>query len=130
MPSSTLTSAVTLTPGQIWTFIIAMVGLILTILNIWDKIVTMKKNADAPIKDLQKRVTELEVKQLDQEHRLEDGSEIFKRQAKINKMFERVNLAFIDFEISYCNNTGYTETENLMKAKQLLEELLTNDEDW
>lgn len=122
--------AVTLTPGQIWTFIIAMVGLILTILNIWDKIVTMKKNADAPIKDLQKRVTELEVKQLDQEHRLEDGSEIFKRQAKINKMFERVNLAFIDFEISYCNNTGYTETENLMKAKQLLEELLTNDEDW
>lgn len=122
--------AVTLTPGQIWTFIIAMIGLILTILNIWDKIVTMKKNADAPIKALQERVTALEVKQLDQEHRLEDGSEIFKRQAKINKMFERVNLAFIDFEISYCNNTGYTETENLMKAKQLLEELLTNDEDW
>ena len=129
MPA-TLTSTITLTPGQIWTFIIAMIGLILTILNIWDKIVTMKKNADAPIKALQERVTALEVKQLDQEHRLEDGSEIFKRQAKINKMFERVNLAFIDFEISYCNNTGYTETENLMKAKQLLEELLTNDEDW
>ena len=122
--------AVTLTPGQIWTFIIALIGSILTILNIWDKIVTMKKNADAPIKALQERVTALEVKQLDQEHRLEDGSEIFKRQAKINKMFERVNLAFIDFEISYCHNTGYSETENLMKAKQLLEELLTNDEDW
>ena len=122
--------SLTLTPGQIWTFIIAMIGLILTILNIWDKIVTIKKNADAPIKALQERVTALEVKQLDQEHRLEDGSEIFKRQAKINKMFERVNLAFIDFEISYCNNTGYTKTENLMKAKQLLEELLTNDEDW
>lgn len=119
----------TLTAGQLGTAAIALIGLILTILNIVDRVTTMRKNANAPFKELQDRVTVLEVKVLDQETRLLKGNDTFRKQAKFNNMLERVILAFIDFEIAYCHNTGYTDTVNLMKAKSTLEDLLTNDKD-
>lgn len=119
----------TLTPGQLATAAIALIGLILTILNIIDRVATMRKNANAPFKELQERVTVLEVKVLDHDNRLLKGNDAFRKQDKFNNMLERVILAFIDFEIAYCHNTGYTDTANLMKAKSTLEKLLTNDED-
>lgn len=118
----------TLTAGQLGTAVIALIGLILTILNIVDRVATMRKNANAPFKELQDRVTVLEVKVLEQEGRLLKGNDAFRKQDKFNNMIERVILAFIDFEIAYCHNTGYTDMSNLMKAKNTLEELLTNDE--
>lgn len=119
---------ITVTPGQIASAILAIIGLVLTILNIIDKITNMKKNADAPMKEIQARLTALEVKAIDHEQRLLKGNDTFRKQDRINKMFERVNLAFIDFEIAYCHNTGYESTESLMKAKGILEELLTDED--
>lgn len=117
------------TTEQIIAAFIALIGFILTILNIVDKSIALKKNADAPFRELERRVTALEVKVEGNNQSLKKGNDNFRKQEKINTMFERIQLAFVDFEVAYCHSQGYTNTESLMKAKSLLEKLLTNDDD-
>ncbi len=116
----------TFTTGQAFTFIVAIIGLGLTIINIYDKLTTIKKNADAPFKDLEKRVTALEVKQNENEDRFKRGNDHFRNQSEFNKMFMQVQLAFVDFEMAFCQHTNYTDTGDLIKAKNNLQTALTN----
>lgn len=115
------------TAGQVFTFVIAIIGLVLTVLNIYDKVTNIKKAADAPIKELEQRVTTLEVKNAENENRLLKGNDQFRQQSEYNKMFMQVQLAFIDFELAFCQNTNYTKTENLEKAKKLIQDAMTNN---
>ncbi len=115
----------TFTPSQVFTFLVAIIGLGLTILNIYDKLTTIKKNADAPFKELEKRVSALEVKQQENETKFLRGNDNFRNQIEFNKMFMEVQLAFVDFEIAFCHHTNYTDTADLMKAKDNLQKALT-----
>ena len=105
---------------------IAAIGIILTLLNILDKVISLKKNADAPVKNLEARVTALETKQTENEDRFKQGNDQFRRLYGFTKMFMQVNLAFIDFESAFCQHTNYTETADLEKAKKTLQESLTD----
>lgn len=116
----------TFTSGEVFAGVIAAIGLFLTALNIYDKLTTIKKNADEPFKDLERRVTALEVKQTENETRFKHGNEHFRAQMEFNKMFMEVQLAFVDFEHAYCQHTNYTDTEDLKKAKRTLQRALTN----
>lgn len=116
----------TFTAGQVFAFVIAVVGLILTVLNIYDKLTNIKKAADAPFQELEKRVAALEVKQLENEARLSKGDEHFAIQATYNKMFMQIQLAFVDFELAFCQHTNYANTEDLERAKHLIQEAMTN----
>lgn len=111
-----------------WEHVLAIIGAVLTILNIWDKLTNMKKKADAPMEEVIKRLNIIEYKMQELEQKLKLGNDNFRRQKKINTMFERIQLAFVDFEVAYCNENGYKNIENLLKAKKLLEELLTDEE--
>lgn len=115
----------TLTTTQIWTALIAVVGLILTILNIMDKLATIKKNADAPMKDLQMKVAELDVKYKELKSSLDISFERHREQQEVNYMFVNCMVAFIDFEVAYCSNTGYKDTHDLVTARDALREYLT-----
>lgn len=112
--------------SQIWTYTIGVIGLILTILNIVDKMTNMKKNANAPFKELEARVTALEVKQTENEDKLRKGNDQFRNLYEYVKMFMQVQLAFVDFENAFCQHTNYTDTDDLKKAKQILQESLTD----
>lgn len=114
------------TPGQVFTFAIAIVGLVLTILNIYDKVTNIKKAADAPLKALEDRVTALESKSKEHDDSLHKGNDQFRQQAEYNKMFMQVQLAFIDFELAFCQHTNYADTEDLKKAKRIVNEAMTN----
>lgn len=115
----------TFTATQIWAFIIAAVGLVLTILNIKDKVDGMKKKADEPMKELEKRVTALEVKHEDIKKSLDVSFERHREQQEVNYMFVNCMVAFIDFEVAYCSNTGYKDTHDLVLARDALREYLT-----
>ena len=39
-------------------------------------------------------------------------------------MFKTVMISFVDFEIAYCQNTGYAQTEDLKNAKKALQDYL------
>lgn len=115
----------TFAPGQVFAFVIAMVGLMLTLLNIYDKLSTIRKNANAPMEDLEKRVTALEVKQTENETRFMKGNDQFRNISEYMKLFMQVQLAFVDFENAFCQHTNYTDTGDLNKAKSKLQEALT-----
>ena len=105
--------------------IIAAIGVILTVLNIFDKLTTIKKNANEPFKELEKRVTALEVKQSENETRFMKGNDQFRTIAEYLKLFMQVQLAFVDFENAFCQHTDYTDTADLNKAKEMLQKALT-----
>jgi len=116
----------TFTAGQVFAFVIAVVGLILTVLNIYDKVTNIKKNANAPLEELEARVAALEAYKSIVDNKLLKGDEHFAIQATYNKMFMQIQLAFVDFELAFCQHTNYTNTEDLEKAKRLIQEAMTN----
>lgn len=112
------------TAGQAFAAIVAGLGLILTALNIADKLANIKKNADAPIKELEARVTALEIEQKEFKQSLLQGNDRFRDNETTNEVMQSCMLALIDFELSYCIHTGYTDTEDLMRAKTELRQHL------
>lgn len=92
----------TLTLSQIAAFVIALVGLILTVLNIIDKVIVFKKNANEPLKQLEARVAALEAKSKEHDQRLLNGNEHFHELDKALEVINKSTLALIDFEIQYC----------------------------
>ena len=114
------------TAAQIFAFVVAIVGLVLTVLNIYDKISSIKKSAMAPINDLEKRLDILEMKQIQNEARFAKGDEHFDIQAEYNKMFMQVQLAFVDFSLAFCKHTNYPNTEDIEKTKRLIQDAITS----
>lgn len=112
------------TAGQAFAAIVAGLGLILTALNIADKLANIKKNADAPIKELESRVTALEIEQKEFKQSLLQGNDRFRDNETTNEVMQSCMLALIDFELSYCIHTGYKDTEDLMRAKTELRQHL------
>lgn len=108
------------TTGQIWTFVLAAFGLALTILNLIDKAVTMKKNADAPQKIIVERLNALELEVKEIKSSLLQGNDRFRDQADTNEVMQMVMLALLDFELSFCSHTNYEHTEDLEQAKDML----------
>ena len=82
--------------------------------------VRFKKFIDKPHETLENRITALEVKQQENEHKLHQGNDRFRAQDDTNEVFINCMLAFIDFELSYCTHTDYKFTEDLNKAKDVL----------
>ena len=78
---------------------------------------------------LEKRVTALELKSKEQEESLRNGNDRFRRQKRTNAAFKAINMAFINFEIAFCQATNYANTDELQKAKSKLESLLTEEDE-
>lgn len=114
------------TTGQAFAAVVAILGLILTVLNVADKLANIKKNADAPIKELEARVTALEIEQKEFKQSLLQGNDRFRDNETTNEVMQSCMLALIDFELSYCIHTGYTDTEDLMRAKTELRKHLAS----
>lgn len=115
----------TFTIGQIAAFIVGLLGLILTVLNIIDKRNNMKQSAEQPFNDLKKRVDGHDIEINDIKQALKLGNDRFREQEETNATFKSVMLSFVNFEIAYCLHTNYPHTEELLEAKNELESYLT-----
>ena len=78
-----------------------------------------------PHSTLESRVAVLEAKVKESEDRLKSGNKRFEVLEERDQVFMHCMLAFVDFEIAYCRNTGYTETEDIEKARGVLHEYLS-----
>lgn len=56
---------------------------------------------------------------------LDVAHEKLRQQENTNATFKSVMLAFVNFEIAYCRNTGYEDNADLLDAKKELSEYLT-----
>lgn len=109
---------------QVITVVALIVGLLVSLGNLCIMIYALSRFIKRPHTDLEQRVTEVETycKELRESLRL--GNDRFRRQDDINEMIFSVFLAFVDFEIAYCHNTGYEHDKDLLRAKELLEKHL------
>lgn len=76
------------------------------------------------VKELEKRISTQDVKLEDIKKSLDASHEKHREQKEFNEMFVTTNLAFIDFEIAFCQSTHYTDTVYLIKAKETLQKYL------
>ena len=74
---------------------------------------------------LEKRVDEHDVILKRHEESMHQGNDRFREQDETNATFKSVMLAFVNFEIAYCRNTGYEDNQDLLDAKKELSEYLT-----
>lgn len=69
---------------------------------------------------LESRVNEHDVKIKDIENSLKQGNDRFRDHEDTNEVMQICMLAIIDFELSFCAQTNYANTEDLIHAKELL----------
>lgn len=77
-----------------------------------------------PHNNLEDRVKTLEVKVTEVTDSLLKGNDRFRDQKALNEVFVNCMLAFIDFEIVFCQHSGYEYSSDLMRAKKILQEYL------
>ena len=113
------------TPWQIVAFIVGLCGFILTVLNIIDKLRTLRSAEAEPFENLKERVEILEAETKVIKESLRYDNDKFREQEETNATFKSVMLSFVNFEIAYCLHTDYKYTDELMKAKDELERYLS-----
>ena len=74
---------------------------------------------------LEKHVVEQDLKIKEMQKSLDASHEKHRQQDETNATFKSVMLAFVNFEIAYCRNTGYKDNQDLLDAKKELSEYLT-----
>lgn len=110
-----------LTPGQIWAIIIAIIGLILTVLNIIDKVIVLREKARQPQESILSRIENIEQWQGRIESRLKLGTEHFEMIDKGNQVTHKALLALLDANI---NGNNLPE---LTKAREELHDYLSGN---
>lgn len=73
-----------------------------------------------PHTTLESKVNEHDVKIKEIESSLLQGNDRFREQDTTNEVMQTCMLALIDFELAYCIHTDYADTEDLIKAKDVL----------
>lgn len=109
---------------QIITVVALVIGLLVSVGNLCIMIYALTKFISKPRTDLEERVTTTEVEIKDIKTSLLQGNDKFRKQDDTNEMFISCMLAFIDFEIAYCHHTNYEYSEDLEKAKTILQHYL------
>lgn len=103
--------------------------LVISVISICVSMFALYKFLSKPHNSLEARVSHLEKDVSGIKTSLREGNDKFRDQAKLNSVFKAVNLAFIDFEIAFCQNTGYKDISDLKKAKRILQNCLAGYED-
>ena len=79
-----------------------------------------------PHNNLEERLVKVEIIVGEVQDSLKQGNDKFRDQKQMNEVFISCMLAFIDFEIAFCQSSGYENSIDLMKAKQTLQGYLAS----
>lgn len=79
------------------------------------------------VKKLKEEVAKLNVTIERMQKSLDASHEKHREQDRTNKVFKRVFILLANFEVAYCQETGFEHTEDLKAAKKELEEYLTGE---
>lgn len=79
------------------------------------------------IKRLKEEIAKLNLTIERMQKSLDASHEKHREQDKTNKVFKRVFILLANFEVAYCQETGFEHTEDLKAAKKELEEYLAGE---
>lgn len=97
---------------------------ILNLCTLAGMLYAFKRYINKPREDLAAKVAELEYKVKEHDTSLKQGNDKFRKQNNINEVFVSTMIAFINFEIAFCYESGYKNNSDLLKAKNTLEQYL------
>lgn len=100
--------------------ILPVLQVILTFGNICVLGYALFRFLNRPHNTLEEKVNEHDVKIKEIETSLLQGNDRFREQENTNEVMQTCMLALIDFELAYCIHTGYADTDDLVKAKDVL----------
>ena len=112
------------TPWEIMAFVVGLCGFVLTILNIYDKQNTLKKNAAEPFNTLKSRVDGHDVEIKDIKKALSQEDMKFLEMDRALKVLIRATIALVEFEMQYCLTEHKEMYKGLEKAKEALDEFV------
>lgn len=99
----------TFTAYEIWAFVIASIGLILTLLNIVEKWATIKQKAKAPELEKERRISELEKDVERIKVRLSDDRRAIEDLQSSNALLLKGMLALLDIQAKADASVSYSE---------------------
>jgi len=76
--------------------------------------------------NLEKEIARLTLFVEELKRSLDNSHEKHREQKQTNEMFITCMLAFIDYEIAFCQSTKYEHTEDLIRAKETLQKYLAS----
>lgn len=76
------------------------------------------------VKEIRKELVEQHQQIKEIQKSLDSSHDKHRDQKQMNTVFINCMLAFIDFEMAYCQHSGYEYSEDLEKAKNTLQEYL------
>lgn len=79
------------------------------------------------VKKLKEEIVKLNLTIKDMQKSLDSSHEKHRAQDRTNKVFKRVFILLANFEVVYCQETGFEHTEDLKEAKKELEEYLAGE---
>lgn len=94
--------------------------LVLQVANVVVLAYALYKFLNKPHNTLEEKVNEHDVKIKEIETSLLQGNDRFRDQENTNEVMQTCMLALIDFELAYCIHTEYADTDDLVKAKDVL----------
>lgn len=100
--------------------ILPVLQVILTFGNICVLGYALFRFLNRPHNTLEEKVNEHDIKLREIETSLLQGNDRFREQENTNEVMQTCMLALIDFELAYCIHTGYADTDDLVKAKDVL----------
>lgn len=104
------------TPSQIWAFVIAFIGLVLSVLNILDKFATIKQRNSEPEREQNERLDKLEERVLGLEHHLDNDKKNIEELKASTTMNMKVLFALLNHSI-YGDNDE--ELRNVQREIQI-----------
>ena len=79
------------------------------------------------VKKLKDEITRLNVTIEKMQQSLDSSHEKHRDQDRTNKVFKRVFILLANFEVRYCQETGFEHTADLVQTKKELEEYLAGE---
>lgn len=79
------------------------------------------------VKKLKEEITKLNVTIEKMQQSLDVSHNKHREQDRTNKAFKRVFILLANFEVRYCQETGFEHTDDLIQAKKELDEYLAGD---
>ena len=94
------------TTSQIWGFVVILIGLILTILNIIEKAILLRARSKEPQVKIENRLVALETWRAEVDKRLDKDEEHFDKIDEGNKVTQQALLALMDAALSDDGSKG------------------------
>ena len=105
--------------------ILPVLQIILTSGNICVLGYALIKFLSRPHNKMDERIMDLEKQVAVQDNVLKEHSRKLSAQSETNEVFMNSMLSFIDFELAFCAHTDYSDTVDILKAKETLQKHLT-----